>query len=302
MTVWAESTSGHGAGAPNRAGPPLRTTAVPDLTYRLVIRACRVLFRLLGLRIEVSGAERVPASGPVVLAANHASFADFAVVGLPGVQRGRLVRFMAKESVFRAPVSGPLMRGMGHVPVDRRSGAVAARRALRLLQAGEVVGVYPEATIGHAFHLKGREDLRLGAAHLAITTGAPLLPVAHWGLHRVLTVGPRVSLRRGRWVGVAVGEPLHARAGEDAAALTDRWHAAVADLLDDLLRRYPDPPAVPAAAWWWPAVLGGGAPAAEEARRLDHEAVLEADGLLPMAPRVASEGTADPAPTRLESR
>ncbi len=273
-----------------------------DLTYRVVIRACRVLFRLLGLRIEVSGAERIPRTGPVVVAANHASFADFTVVGLPGVQRGRLVRFMAKESVFRAPVSGPLMRGMGHVPVDRRSGTVAARTALRLLQAGEVVGVYPEATIGHAFHLKERDDLRLGAAHLAIATGAPLVPVAHWGLHRVLTVGPRVSLRRGRWVGVVVGEPLHARPGEDAAALTDRWHAAVADLLDDLLARYPDPPAEPATAWWWPAVLGGGAPAAVDARRLDHESVLRADGLLPVGPRVASTVTADPEPRRQESR
>ncbi len=255
-----------------------------DLTYRVVIRACRVLFRLLGLRIEVSGAERIPVRGPVVIAANHASFADFAVVGLPGVHRGRLVRFMAKESVFTAPVSGPLMRGMGHVPVDRRNGTVAARRALRLLQAGEVVGVYPEATIGHAFHLKDRDDLRLGAAHLAIATGAPLVPVAHWGLHRVLTVGQRVSLRRGRWVGVVVGEPLHARPGEDAAALTDRWHAAVVDLLDGVLGRYPDPPADPGDAWWWPAVLGGGAPAAVDARLLDHEAVLRADGLRPVAP------------------
>ena len=251
---------------------------MPDLTYRVVIRLCRVLFRLLGLRLEVRGSEHLPADGPVVVAANHASFLDFTVVGLPAVERGRLVRFMAKESVFRAPVSGPLMRAMGHVPVDPHHGPGAARPARRRLRAGEVVGVYPEATIGHAFHLKDRSDLRLGAAHLAIATGAPVVPVAHWGLHRVLTVGPRLSLRRGRWVGVAVGEPLRPAEGEDAAALTDRVHAALEGLVDDLLHRYPDPPAAPDLAWWWPAHLGGGAPEREEARDLDHRAVARADG------------------------
>lgn len=248
-----------------------------DVVYHRVIRAVRVLWRLLGLRVHVTGANRIPATGPVVVAANHASFLDFTVVGLPAVQRGRLVRFMAKESVFRSRLGGPLMRGMGHVPVDRRSGAVAARTALRLLERGEVVGVYPEATIGHAFALKDRADLRLGAASLAIRTGAPIVPVAHWGLHRVLTIGPRVSLRRGRWVGVVVGEPLHSRPGEDAVQLTDRLHAALTALVEGLLDRYPDAPADPASAWWWPAHRGGGAPAGEVARRLDEDAVARAD-------------------------
>lgn len=111
-----------------------------DRPYRAVVAAAGFLFRVLGLRVEVRGAEHLPATGPVVVAANHQSFADFAVVGLPAVQRGRLVRFLAKEAVFRAPVAGWLMRAMGHVPVDRRAGAAAAVRALRLLRAGEVVG------------------------------------------------------------------------------------------------------------------------------------------------------------------
>lgn len=251
-----------------------------DLTYRVVIRVLRVLFRVLGLRLDVRHAERLPASGPVVLAANHQSFLDFAVVGLPSVERGRLTRFMAKESVFRAPVAGALMRGMHHIPVDRRSGTAAALRAHRALRRGEVVGVYPEATIGHAFALKDREDLRLGAAHLAISTGAPLVPVAQWGLHRVLTVGGHWSLRRGRWVGVVVGEPLHARPGEGAAALTARLHDALGRLVEELLDRYPDPPADPATAWWWPAHRGGGAPEGARARELDLRAVAIADGTI----------------------
>lgn len=252
---------------------------VDDGLYRVVIRAGLGLFRLLGLRLDVRGAEHVPATGPAVLAANHQSFVDFLVVGLPATRRGRLVRFMAKESVFRSRVGGPLMRGMRHIPVDRRHGAVAARAALEALRRGEVVGVYPEATIGHAFVLKDLADLRLGAARLALETGAPLVPVAHWGLHRVFTVGPRWSLRRGRWVGVRVGEPLRPRDGEDAAALTARLHAALADLVEELVDTYPDPPVTPQDVWWWPAERGGGAPDAAEARELDRRAVAVADGL-----------------------
>ncbi|MBM6403945.1 1-acyl-sn-glycerol-3-phosphate acyltransferase [Phycicoccus sp. CSK15P-2] len=260
-----------------------RTTAVNDVVYRVVVRVARLAFRLLGLRLDVRGAEHVPASGPAVLAANHQSFVDFLVVGVPAVDRGRLVRFMAKQAVFRWPVASPLMRAMRHIPVDRRSGAAAARTAARALARGEVVGVYPEATVGHAFALKDRADLKDGAAFLALRTGAPLVPVAHWGLHRVSTVGPRWSLRRGRWVGVVVGEPLSPRPGETPAELTGRLHEALRSLVEELLDRYPDPPSPPTAAWWWPAHRGGGAPQADAARELDRLAVEVAD-----APRGSS--------------
>ena len=135
-------------------------TLVPDLTYRVVIRLCRALFRALGLQIKVSGTEHLPTDGAVVIAANHSSFLDFMFVGLAAVQRGRLVRFMAKQSVFGSRLSGPLMRGMAHIPVDRAHGELAARQALQALREGEVVGVYPEATIGRAFVVKDRADFR----------------------------------------------------------------------------------------------------------------------------------------------
>ena len=88
-----------------------------------------------------------------------------------------------------------------------------------MLRAGEVVGVYPEATIGRAFVVKDREDFRRGAAYLALATGAPLVPVAHWGIHRIFTVDGRWSLRRGRAVEVAVGAPLVPLPGESAEAV-----------------------------------------------------------------------------------
>ena len=252
-------------------------TLVPDLTYRLVIRLCRGLFRALGLRIGVSGTEHLPPAGPVVVAANHSSFLDFMVVGLAAVQRGRLVRFMAKESVFGSILSGPLMRGMAHIPVDRAHGELAARRALHTLRAGEVVGVYPEATIGRAFVVKDAEDFRRGAAYLALATGAPLVPVAHWGIHRIFTVDGRYSLRRGRAVEVVVGAPLVPLPGEDAEALTERLHDRLRVMVDELVEGYPQRPADPAHAWWWPARWGGAAPTVADARALDVAAVRRVD-------------------------
>jgi 1-acyl-sn-glycerol-3-phosphate acyltransferase len=250
---------------------------VADLTYRVVVRLCRGLFRAFGLQLTVSGADRLPAQGPVVVAANHSSFLDFMFVGLVGVRRGRLVRFMAKESVFRSRLSGPLMRAMSHIPVDRAHGELAARQALRALQTGEVVGVYPEATIGRAFVVKEVGDLRRGAAYLALATGAPLVPVAHWGVHRILTVDGRYSLGRGKAVEVVVGEPIVPRAGESAAALTTRLHDRLAEMVDDLVARYPQPPAEAASAWWWPASGGGAAPTLVVARELDAAAVARVD-------------------------
>ena len=268
---------GNGERMGNQHVPRLRMPTVPDLTYRIVITLCRALFRVLGLRITVTGAERLPGAGPVVVAANHSSFIDFMFVGLAGVQRGRLVRFMAKESVFRSRLSGPLMRAMSHIPVDRAHGELAARQALRMVQAGEIVGLYPEATIGRAFVVKGREDFRRGAAYLAMATGAPLVPVAHWGVHRILTVDGRWSLRRGPAVEVVVGAPLRPLPGETAEALTTRLRARLAEMVDELVIRYPQAPADPARAWWWPAVRGGAAPTLEVARELDDAAVHKAD-------------------------
>lgn len=250
---------------------------VPDLPYRIVIGLCRAVFRALGLRITVSGADHLPKAGPVVVAANHSSFVDFMFVGLAGVQRGRLVRFMAKESVFRSRLSGPLMRGMRHLPVDRAHGVLAARQALRALRAGEIVGVYPEATIGRAFVVKDQEDFRRGAAYLALATGAPLVPVAHWGIHRILTVDGRWSVRRGRAVQLLVGEPLVPLPAESPEALTTRLHDVLAEMVDELVATYPQAPMDPAAAWWWPASRGGGAPTIADARDLDVAALHRAD-------------------------
>src|SRR3954470_15766993 len=121
-----------------------------ERTYRGVIRTALGLFRLLDFRIDLTGAHHIPATGGAVVASNHVSYFDFMLVGY-AAHPHRLVRFMAKKAVFDHRVSGPLMRAMHHIPVDRGAGASAYSTAVRALRDGELVGVFPEATISQAF-------------------------------------------------------------------------------------------------------------------------------------------------------
>lgn len=82
-----------------------------DLVYPPIIGSARAAFLMLGLKFTVVGAQNVPTTGGAVLASNHVSYLDFIFVGLGADDSKRLVRFMAKDSVFKNKVSGPLMRG-----------------------------------------------------------------------------------------------------------------------------------------------------------------------------------------------
>src|SRR5881398_1085800 len=107
-----------------------------ERTYPAVIRVALGLFRALDFRIDLIGAQHIPASGRAVIAANHVSYFDFMLVGY-AAHPHRLVRFMAKKSVFDHRVSGPLMRGMHHIPVDRAAGAASYAEAVAALRRGE---------------------------------------------------------------------------------------------------------------------------------------------------------------------
>src|SRR6476469_732969 len=116
-------------------------------TYVTIITIARLLFRALGLRFDINGQHYVPRQGGAVMAINHVGYLDFTFAGLAARPSHRVVRFMAKKEVFDHRISGPLMRGMKHIPVDRLSGAASSQNAVKMLAAGEIVGVFPEATI-----------------------------------------------------------------------------------------------------------------------------------------------------------
>ena len=238
-----------------------------DLVYPPVIGLCRTAFFALGMKLSVTGTEHVPREGGAVLASNHVSYLDFIFAGLAPRKSRRLTRFMAKDGVFKDRIGGPLMRGMHHIPVDRDAGSASFRAAMTALKDGEVVGIFPEATISRSFTVK---ECKSGAVRLAQATRTPLLPVALWGGQRMFTKGhPKDLTSRGRHILIAVGEPIPAPKGADGDELTQTLRTRLQELLDDLQRRTPEQPKPGEDAWWHPAHLGGTAPTPEEAAALD---------------------------------
>ncbi|MDQ1655061.1 MAG: hypothetical protein QOD41_144 [Cryptosporangiaceae bacterium] len=244
-----------------------------ELVYPPVIFTAKGFFRYLGLRFDITGTEHIPREGGAVMVINHTGYLDFTFAGLAAQPAGRLVRFMAKESVFRHPVSGPLMRGMKHIPVDREAGTASFRAALTALKSGEIVGVFPEATISQSFELK---EFKSGAIRMARSAGVPVLPTAIWGSQRVWTKGrPKNFGRSHIAISVAVGEPLPVPPKSKPDELAAELQIRMEDLLHGLQEAYPDKPQTDADRWWLPARLGGTAPTPEEALALEEAEAAE---------------------------
>jgi 1-acyl-sn-glycerol-3-phosphate acyltransferase len=169
-------------------------------TYYVVWVACRAACRVL-FRCRVYHPERVPRSGPVILAANHASLLDPPLVGL-GLKRE--IHYLARESLFRVPGLGFLLPRVNVVPVDREGGGAAGLRAIfdRLL-AGSGILLFPEGTRTP----DGRfQRARSGIGLTVIKSAAPVVPVRVFGTFEAWGRGRRwPALRR---VAVKYGEPM----------------------------------------------------------------------------------------------
>lgn len=240
-----------------------------DLVYPPVIGFAKTAFLALDLKIRRTGTEHVPRTGGALIAINHISYVDFILGGYGAVPAKRLTRFMAKEVLFRNRYSGPLMRGMHHIPVDRDAGATSYRTALEYLAAGELVGVFPEATISRSFELK---EFKSGTVRMAAEAGVPVLPMILWGTQRMFTKDRPRDFSRHRPISISIGAPITVTADDDPAAATANLRSVMAGMLDESIRSYPEQPA---GAWWLPASYGGGAPTPDEAERLDREELAE---------------------------
>ena len=190
-----------------------------------------------------SGGEHVPAEGGVVIAANHVSHADPFTFALFVYDHGRLPRFLAKSELFSIPVARRILTATGQIPVHRMSAdaSQAFASAVSAVQEGKAVVVYPEGT------LTRQPDLwpmvgKTGAARIALASGAPVVPVAQWGVQRILWPYAKRPVLRFR-------TPVHARAGapvdlddlrgrpvtpELTREATERIMTAITTLLEEL--------------------------------------------------------------------
>lgn len=230
-------------------------------TFRALELLAHFLVKATGTRITYSGEEQIPERGGAVVAINHTSYVDFLPAALAVHRRGRRLRFMIKAEMQQVKPVNFLIRHTRTIPVDRGAGAGAYAVAVQRLREGELVGVYPEATISRSFELK---EFKSGAARMAIEADVPIVPVIVWGAQRIWTKDhPRNVGRAKTPITVQVGAPVRAR---ENIVQTD---AALRDSMTTLLHRaqehYPGEPG----AYWMPRRLGGGAPTPAEAARME---------------------------------
>jgi 1-acyl-sn-glycerol-3-phosphate acyltransferase len=197
---------------------------------------------MLLTRRDWRGTEHIPDGGAVVVV-NHISHFDPLAFAHFLYDTGRLPRFLAKEAVFRVRFVGRVLRGARQIPVFRESGeaARAYSAAVEAVRAGELVAIYPEATITRdpgLWPMMGKT----GAARVALETGAPVIPVAQWGPHELLAPyakRPRLFPRRTMhvWAGPPVDLSDVAGRPIDAVLLrevTERFMAAITALLEEI--------------------------------------------------------------------
>ncbi|WP_245606979.1 lysophospholipid acyltransferase family protein [Pseudonocardia spinosispora] len=194
-------------------------------------------------RWRAEGLDKIPATGPALVVANHISYLD-PIYTAVFVHRGRRVpRFLAKSSLWELPVAGPVMRGAGQIPVYRDSADAqqSLRAGIQAMRDGKLIVIYPEGTItrdpeGWPMHS------RTGVARLALSGEFPVVPMVHWGTLQVYDhYGKKFRPLPRKEVVVRCGEPVDLSAFRDrpvdAALLrevTDHLMSAVRDLLAEV--------------------------------------------------------------------
>lgn len=195
------------------------------LLRRVLTAILRGVFHLFSV-IEVSGAEHLPKIGGVVLAANHLT--NFDVFPMQFVLP-RLIFFMGKAELFTNPLLDPIFRRLGGFPVNRgERDEWAFQHALKVLQHGQLLGIFPEGkrSLGH-----GLRTAKTGVARFALLTGVPIVPVGVVGTDQMFKRFPQRTR-----IKIVVGAPIYPIADDSPIELTDQVMFALADLLPPRLR------------------------------------------------------------------
>jgi 1-acyl-sn-glycerol-3-phosphate acyltransferase len=214
-----------------------------------------------GSRVTFHGLENIPERGGAVIAINHTSYLDWMFAAMAVYKRGRRLRFMIKQEMTEVRGVRFLIKHSGTIPVDRRAGGGAYAVAVERLRAGEVVAVYPEATISRSFELK---EFKTGAARMAHEAPVPIIPMIVWGAHRRWTKDHPKTLGYAKIpITVAIGSAIHATETVEQTGAAMR--ESMTTLLHDAQQAYEHPEG----AYWVPRRMGGSAPTMAEAKQLD---------------------------------
>lgn len=222
------------------------------LGYRML----RGILRPMVMRLtdpHWSGAEHLPKEGGFIVVANHVTNADPASFGHFLVDHHVPVKVLSKAELFTIPLFGRLIRAAGMIPVERGTATAgdSLRAAKEALARGEVIGIFPEGTLTHdpdGWPMRGKT----GAARLALETGVPVIPIAQWGIHRIMPrhTGKLATLRKQR-VDVKAGPPVDLSdllgqeiTGPVLREATDRMMAEIRRLLGEIRGETP-----PAKVW-----------------------------------------------------
>ncbi|NDK92061.1 1-acyl-sn-glycerol-3-phosphate acyltransferase [Gordonia desulfuricans] len=242
------------------------------------------LVRAQNLDLRYAGLDNIPSAGGAVLAVNHTSYVDFVPAALGLYRAGRRARFMIKSEVMDVGIMRFLVNHTRTITVDRSQGADAYRAAVASLRNGEMVVVYPEATISRSFELK---EFKTGAVRMAADAGVPVVPAIVWGAHRQWTKGgTRAMGRTGIPVSVRYGAPVTVDVDADAA--TERLRETMTGLLHQVQDEYGSHPV---GEFWVPARLGGSAPTPAQAAVIEtEEAARKAEARARKAAQRAEKG------------
>jgi len=238
------SKSGGGSSKPLkiRFNPPTGYPLGVNPTFRFCASILIPIMKLVA-RYDYREGVKIPKSGPAIVVSNHLSYMDAFALAFLLYSHGRAPRFLGKSQVFRVPVIGKILLAAEQIPVERESkeARVALQYALRLLEMGHLVGVYPEGTL-----TRDKEYwpmiAKTGAARLAVIAKVPVYPAAQWGTQQVLPpyrkklrIFPRATVR------YRVGEPIDLSRWygkeEDPVAMTEATAhimSAITALLEEI--------------------------------------------------------------------
>ncbi|MDI2129315.1 lysophospholipid acyltransferase family protein [Yinghuangia seranimata] len=248
--------------------------------YRVVVVVVKPLLLLFTKR-DWRGMEHIPAEGGFITAVNHISYVDPLTYAHFQYESGREAHFLAKSSLFKIPVVGRIIKGAGQIPVYRDSAdaALAFRAAVDAVNKGDCVAVYPEGTITRDKALWPMQG-KTGAARIALTTGAPVIPVAQWGAQDMLApYGKKLRLFPRKTMRVLAGPPVDLeefRGREMTAEVLRGATDKIMDAVTELLAKLRDEPA----------------PTREQRRKSKAKAAAEAAAADDAAP--AAEAKSDP--------